>query len=209
MRSIIHPPDVQIAIVQQIMKSFVDKFQGTFESFIESWTEIDGSQIHSGASPQALTLGPLQTGFSAFLGYCRAGARDIEKRGGIFGLHLLSSTQFAQYPAPILASAAEMGSIAAFCRDDLECASIISSLINRGQIAFSAAPTAIRTPSAEFPPAVVVSEGVPSRSRFVTARELSERKRAMPEEPDFQAGFAEYRALMSVIRSETVAVDDD
>jgi hypothetical protein len=74
------------------MKSFVEKSEGTFESFIESWAESNGSQVHVGASPRALLFGHLQTGFSTFLGYCRSNSRDIEKRGGIFGLYILSST---------------------------------------------------------------------------------------------------------------------
>jgi hypothetical protein len=207
MRTLIHPPDLQIEIAQKVMKSFVDKFENTFESFLSSWIEQNGSEIHSGASPRALLLGHLQTGFSTFLGYCHTGARDIEKRGGIFGLYFLSLTQFAQYPAPILVSPPEMRIIAEFCREDLECASIITSLINRGMIAFSAAPVSIRTRFAEFPPAVVVTERIPSRSRFVTTRELEERRRPLPEETDLQADLSEYGSLMAAIRAEATTND--
>jgi hypothetical protein len=209
MRTLVHPPEVQIAIAQKIMQSFVEKLDTTFESFIACWTEINGSQIHAGASPRALLLGPLQTGYSTFLGYFRPSARDIEKRGAIFGLYLLSSTQFAQYPAPIILSSPEMKIIAEFCREDLECASIVSSLLNRGQIAFSAAPTSIRTRFTEFPPAVVVTERIPSSSRFVTTRELEERRRPAPEEPDLQDELDEYRALMAVIRDESAAPEGE
>jgi hypothetical protein len=94
---------------------------------------------------------------STFLGNCRAGARDIEKRGAIFGLYLLAFTQFAQYPASVLLSPMEMRTVAEFCREDLECASMVAALLNRGLIAFSAVPTAIRTRSAECPPAAVVT----------------------------------------------------
>jgi hypothetical protein len=194
---------VQIATVQKILKSFVEKFHNTFDSFIESWIEDDGSQIHGSASPRPSLFGHSQTGFSTFLGLCRSTSRDIEKRGGIFGLYVLSSTQFAQCRPPILVSPGEMRSIGKFCHEDFECTSIITSLIKGGQIAFSDAPTAIRTQYSEFPPAVVGTERIPFTSRFVTSRELEERKRTLPEESDFQSEFAEYRDLMAVIRSES------
>jgi hypothetical protein len=98
--------------------------------------------------------------------------------------------------------------IVEFCRQDLECASIISSLIKRSQIAFSAAPTAIRTQFAEFPPPVVVTERLPLRTRFVIARELEERKRSGDEECDFQSELEEYAELMSVIQEESTASSD-
>jgi hypothetical protein len=184
------------------MKSCVEKFHRTFESFVESWVEADGSQIHEGGSPRVLLLGRLQTGFSTFLGYCRSNSRDIEKRGGIFGLYVLSSTQFAQYPAPLLISPGEGESIAKFCHEDLECASIISWLIKHRQIAFSAFSMAINTRYAEFPPVVVPKGRISFRLQVVTSRELEERKRPSPEELDFRPELIEYRELMAGIRSE-------
>jgi hypothetical protein len=163
---------------------------------------MEGWQIHGGASPRALLLGHLQTGFSAFLGYCRPGTRDIEKRGAVFGLYLLASTQSVQYAPPILVSPTEMKTIAEFCGEDPECASILSSLITRGQIGFSAAGTAIVTALSEFPPAVVVTEHIPSRSRFLTSRESAERAVPVSAAGDIGAEMADYAALLAVVRSE-------
>jgi hypothetical protein len=205
MHPLVHAPDVQIATAQQIMQSFVCKYDGTFGSFVESWTDANGSRIHSGASSRPLLLGPLQTAFSTFLGYCRAGGRDIEKRGAIFGLYLLASTQFAQYPAPVLLSPMEMRTVADFCREDLECASMVAGLLNRGLIAFSAVPTATRTRSAERPPAAVVTGKIVARARFETARELEERRRALPGGLDIQPELADYHTLMDAIRGDSEA----
>jgi hypothetical protein len=201
MNPLVRCPDVQIRMTQETVKAFVGKGVDTFESFLSCWAENDSSQIHAGSSPRPLVFSPCQTCYSTFLGFCRPEKRDLEKRAGVFGLYVANATQFCAYPAPILVSAQEMNHVLEFCRSDVECASIISYLLNSGRVIFSSFPVAIETKAALHPPAAVVDDRIASNKLFVTSRESGER-RPPGDVEDISALSDQYQQLLGLIRGE-------
>ena len=194
--------DVQIEVAQRVMKAFLESKSDTFASFATSWEQEHGHAIRTGASPQPLLYGDVQTAFSTFIGFSGPSYSPKENRGCIFGLYILRTTDPSPHAPLILISARELRQIAIFCRnpEESEARSILSHLLRTGSVCFSAVDVAIHSPRDLVVSPAVVDERNVTSGIFETSRGDAEEKRAVEDE-NVDGVYERYEALMRKITS--------
>lgn len=193
----------QIYMVQMMMKLFIDKGWGTFESFLEIWKDRKMSNIHYYVSFRHLIFGYCQTTISTFIGYCHPKKRSIEKKGGLFGLYLTYSTQFSQVPSPIQLSTSEFNWLKEIAKEFPECNQIFSSLVKRNAFCFVPNENAILTKFSEVPSSVMINEFLPLNDAFKRLENIKDENENYEEESNenFEELKDNYEQLIEELRS--------
>ena len=188
----LQPVDEQISIVQNLMRDYVQIGWSTFDKFIELWEKNDTIKIHSIDSFRSFIFGPLQTAYSTFIGFCNPNRTNVERKGGLFGLYVSYSTQFASDPAPILMSPKEFKWLKGIAAEFEDCKSMFSHLFRLNAFCFVPNDTAINTKYADCPPPVMVDEYVPFNDAFKRlAKEKFQKKKEIGNDEELEQEIKE------------------
>ena len=144
-----------ILLVQNIIKNFIKNGIISFNSFLNSWSELNGNDIHFiKFEDEDIYLNSIQIAFQTFLGYCNEEKTLFERIGGIFGLYLTYFTQKEEIKDPILITTFELKSLIEIKDYNKEILEIINFFIKSEVFCFIINSISINTPYWESPPLI-------------------------------------------------------
>lgn len=138
-------------ICQRVMATFLVRGVGSFESFLASWEEAEGSKVHAITSVNPEVFGPYQAAIATFLGYAGRQNSEIMNRGSIYGVYLVVKTAPYSNIQPALISPVLFDELRPTLETVSDCRAIWSHLFKINAFVFVEQPYIIHTPYPEAP----------------------------------------------------------